>query len=289
MQLFPNNPDRWERVWQYASERSPLRKRNCRSNEERIKKWNLMAKWFASQTDGRDAEERREKIIERLKREGVLKPGMKVLDIGAGPGNWAISLSQISEHLTAIEPSSEMVNILEERMKKESVTNIRVIQERWEDIDLEKYGLKHQYDLVIASMTPGVNNRETLEKLMAASCGYCYMSGFSGQGRLKAYEELWQFIFKESIGENPGDIIYPFNLLYAIGYRPSLEFSSWEQNSDLQIDEAVEDIMAFLWDYVDDTPKIRKKVERYVNELAVSGIFRKKKEFCQGHILWKVV
>ncbi len=289
MQLFPNNPDRWERVWQYAAEKSPLKKRNCRSVKEQVKKWDLMAKWFSSRTQGKEAEERRGKIIEMLKCEGALRSGCKVLDIGAGPGNLAIPISQIAGHVTALEPSSEMVTILNQRINDEAVKNIHIIKQRWEDIDVEKEGLKGQYDLVIASMTPGVNNRETLEKLMAVSCGYCYMSGFSGQGRLKAYEELWELIFKESIGENSGDIIYPFNLLYAIGYRPKLEFTTWKRNQEMEIAEAIEDIMAFLWNYLDDNPEIREIVEAFVNQRAVSGRFQRESKICQGHMLWRVV
>ncbi len=289
MQLFPNNPDRWEGVWQSVSERSPLKKRNCRSDEEQIKKWDLMAKWFSLRTQGKEAEKRRGKIIEMLKGEGALRPGIKVLDIGAGPGNWTIPLSQTAAQVTAIEPSSEMVNILKKRINNESIKNINIIQERWEEFSVEKNGLKGQYDLVIASMTPGVNNRKTLEKLMAASCGYCYMSRFSGQGRLQPYEELWQLIFKESIGENSGDIIYPFNLLYAIGYRPNLWFSTWERNGKMESPEAVEDIMNFLWNYVHDTPEIREIVESFVNERAGSDRFQTAKKICQGHMLWEVI
>lgn len=289
MQLFPNNPDRWERIWQRTLEKSPIKKRMFRSDDEQIKKWDMMAEWFFAKTRGKEAEKRRGKIIEKLKQEGALIPGIKVLDVGAGPGNWSIQLAQIADHVTAIEPSSEMVNIFNKRISSKSVKNINILQRRWEEIDIEKDGLKGQYDLVIASMTPGVNNREVLEKLMNASCGYCYMSIFSGQGRLQVYKELWQLIFKESIGENPNDIIYPFNLLYAMGYRPVLWFSTWGHTREMKIAEAVEDIMAFLWQYMDDTPEIRAVVEQYVDENAVSGKIKRENEICQGHMLWKIV
>jgi len=61
----------------------------------------------------------------------------RVLDIGAGPGTLAIPLAPRVKEITAIEPGKGMVDLLNENMKKDGITNITCIEKRWEDIDIK--------------------------------------------------------------------------------------------------------------------------------------------------------
>ncbi len=239
-----------------------------------------------TRSDG--AETRRSHIIKQLMDDGALKPESRVLDVGGGPGNWAVPLSKITAHVTVVEPSKAMVEILESRIAEENISNISVICKRWEAIDLESDGLDQHFDLVMSSMNPGVNDRKTLEKLMAASRGHCYMSGFSGLGRFEWFKGVWEKLFQEAISENPGDIIYPFNLLYAMGYKPKFNFTRWDSKDEMAVDDAVSFMVNFLWDYTDDTDDVRDIVKNYVADRAESGMFRSEQTICQGHLLWEV-
>ncbi|MBU1169156.1 MAG: class I SAM-dependent methyltransferase [Proteobacteria bacterium] len=288
MDLCPNNPERWERIWDYAQERSPLKKRLIRSEQDRITRWDRMAEDFARRTDCSSASQARETIMEMFKAEGALRPGIRILDVGGGPGNWAIPLSKTAGHVTVVEPSSKMVEILDKRIQEENIQNISVIQRRWEDVDVEAEGLSSQYDLVIAAMTPGVHNRTTLDTLIKASRKFCYMSSFSGLGRLTGVKELWEIVFNEILEENPGDIIYPFNLIYAMGYHPKLTFSFREKGQDMSEDEAQTYLLEFFLDYTDDSQEIREKVDAYIKTRSVNNRFSTRREICQGHMLWKV-
>ena len=288
MQLFPaGSREFWVKLWQDARENSPMARRRCRSEKEMVDNWNRRAQWFARRTGNAKGRERQRAVLAMLEQEGALRPGAKVLDIGAGPGNYAIPMARIAGQVTALEPAVEMVRILEDRARAGQVENITIIQRTWQEVRLEEDGLAGRFDLVFASMTPGVHDPETLQKMVAASREFCYLSAFSGRRWGQAYRDLWQQFFGEDMGENPGDIIYPFGLLYAVGYRPSLRFVADQQVQEEPAEEAVENLLRFFWSYMDITPAVRQVVEEYVQERAQGGIFRQETNVCHGMMLWR--
>lgn len=278
----------WVKLWQDARENSPLTRRRCRSEKEMVENWNRRARWFAWRTGDDKGQQRRKAVLDILKREGVIGPEVKVLDIGAGPGNYAIPMARLCKQVTALEPAAEMVKILEDRARTERIENITIIQRTWQEVEVEKDGLAGQFDLVFASMTPGVRDPESVQKMLAASRKFCYLSAFSGQRWGQAYRDLWQRFFGEDIGDNPGDIIYPFGLLYAMGYRPSLNFLTINRVDEEPIEKAIENLSRFFWNYMDITPEVKQTIEHYVKEHAENGVFRQETTFSIGMMLWRV-
>lgn len=68
-----------------------------------------------------------------------LTPESTVLDIGAGTGRWTISMAKVAKRVTALDPSPQMLNILQQNAVGESLTNIDTLQARWEDIEVEPH------------------------------------------------------------------------------------------------------------------------------------------------------
>jgi 2-polyprenyl-6-hydroxyphenyl methylase / 3-demethylubiquinone-9 3-methyltransferase len=71
---------------------------------------------------------------------------ISVLDIGAGAGFISIPLAHLGAKVTALDLSSESLNILFERAKKQNIDNIKIIEAN----ALEELNLKEKYDLVLA-------------------------------------------------------------------------------------------------------------------------------------------
>lgn len=288
MQLPTANTDFWINLWEEAKHKSPMRKRRQRTEEEMIETWNRRAKGFAHHSKDKKGQKRRQKVLEFLEQEGALQKGFKVLDIGAGPGNFAIPMAHIVDQVTAIEPASEMVKILQERAAEHQLDNIKIIKRTWQDIDLSKEGFVGQFDLVFASMTPGIQDGETLKKMINASRGYCYLSCFSGRRWGKAYRELWQLFFHEDLGDSPVDILYPFGVLYSMGYRPNLRFINHHWVHEQPVEEAAESIISFFENYMDITADARKTIEDYIAKHSDKGIFRQEINSCSGMMVWQV-
>ena len=279
----------WETCWREIVNSAPTRKRERRAPTARLKRWNAMAADFAGRTGRSEQEDQRRSTVSQLMADGLLRPGGHVLDIGAGPGNWALLLAQTADHVTALEPADAMADILEERIADGGFTNITVDRRTWQDIDLGRERWEKAFDLVFASMTPGIDGPDNLKKMMTASRGACYLSKFSGgNGGPQRYSALWQAVFGEPHDLRAGDIIYPFNLVYALGHRPSLQFHTWQRETRLPRDKAIEECTTYLEGYTELNDTIREAVAAFVDARCTDGVFHQQHDACQGIMMWRV-
>lgn len=260
-----------------------------RSNHpDPMHRWNRMAADFAERTADTQSSRKRLKIIEWLTEQGALTPGGRILDIGAGPGNWTVLLSQTAVHVSALEPSEAMADLLRQRIERDGITNVTVDQRTWQDVNLEKENWTGSFDLVFASMTPGIDGPASLRKMIAASRGYCYLSAFAGRSWRQWYNDLWREIFKEALDGHPGDIIHPFNMVYAMGYRPNLQFDFWQRQRTFPREKAVDHFLTHLEAYTQLTDEIKTKVAGFVDARCRDGAFIQQHNACQGMMVWRV-
>ena len=67
----------------------------------------------------------------------TIAPNETLIDVGAGGGRLALPLALHCKHVTAVEPSKSMVEVLEDQARDHSIDNISVVQARWEDAVVE--------------------------------------------------------------------------------------------------------------------------------------------------------
>jgi len=68
-----------------------------------------------------------------------LSENSTVLDIGAGSGRWTIPLAKKCALVTAVEPSSEMRDILKENIVSSRLNNVRILENTWEQVETEMH------------------------------------------------------------------------------------------------------------------------------------------------------
>ncbi|MBN1872593.1 MAG: class I SAM-dependent methyltransferase [Anaerolineae bacterium] len=71
--------------------------------------------------------------------------GETVLDIGAGTGAWTVFLAQYAHHVTAVDPSPAMLDVLRENVTAAGLTNVTVIEGSWPETEVS------QHDVVLCS------------------------------------------------------------------------------------------------------------------------------------------
>ncbi|WP_321495713.1 methyltransferase domain-containing protein [uncultured Desulfobacter sp.] len=287
MKLFPsNNQTIWKNMWLDELKKNPEKQ----EGEEHFKKWDKRAQMFDKRSATPEAVSRKQRILSMLKEAGALQAGNRVLDVGAGSGNWAISMAEMGASVVALEPSDGMIEILRQKRDAKGFgpDQIRIIQQTWQDLDLEKEGLTGEFDLVFASMSPGVCNPSTLEKVMQASRNFCYLSTFSGGSPRSCYNDLWRHVTGQELESTSWDFIYPFTYVYALGYRPRTDFNVWTHDHKETIDEALENITFFIQGATEVSSEIRQKLKAHITSQAIDGIFHQEQTFCQGIMLWQV-
>lgn len=282
-----NDNDRrlWEDRWQEALAASPMRRR--RSGDP-MKRWNNMAGDFAERTGEKENNDKRLEVIAWLRERGALFPGARVIDIGAGPGNWAIPLAEAGAEVLALEPAEGMLRILRSRIDPARL-RVALHQATWQEVDLDALGWRGRFDLVFASMTPGVDGPEMLDKMLQAARedgAFCYLSAFAGRAWQEWYGELWRTLFGEELGGHVNDIIYPFNLLYALGYRPELRFEEWERRISWPRQRAIDDFCNHLEGFTELTDEVRAVISAHVDSRLVEGRFEESRRGCRGMMLW---
>lgn len=211
----------WNEQWQL------FRAANAGSQGKKMDQgefWNRRAKSFAHNTVKSKDNSRFESVLQFLTFHGAFEPGMSILDIGSGPGSYAIPFARLGARVVALDPSSHMLSLFRENTPPELIDRIEMYEGLWEEADIASLGWHNRFDLVFASMCPGINEQGLIDKMMACSRNWCYISAFSGPRHFQVYDEIFMALDGRPYPNHYNDIIFPFNLVYALGYKPAIKF-----------------------------------------------------------------
>ncbi len=98
-------------------------------------------------------------IADQMRRRIPLKPGMKVMDFGAGTALLSFLLRDEFASVTLIDNSKEMINICNEKIAETKSTHFDALQ-----INLETEDFSDQFDLVYSQMA--FHHLKDIEKLL---------------------------------------------------------------------------------------------------------------------------
>ncbi|MCS3901210.1 rRNA adenine N-6-methyltransferase family protein [Methanococcus voltae] len=125
--------------------------------------------------------------VEKFKKVFNLDKNTSILEIGPGPGTYTIPLAKIVKHITVVEPSTGMSNILLKRAKEEVINNITVINKRWDDVEL--YNDFEKHDLVFSSYSLVVDDLgKSLLKMNESKNKFCGILTF---GSLPVHGDIY--------------------------------------------------------------------------------------------------
>jgi len=285
------SPGKWcdssvlEKLWQAERQQSLY----ARQHPERSGPgwWSSRSESYTRRTGGERGKRRQEKVIELLEQARFINQRAEVLDIGCGPGNVALPVARRVKKVVALDPSADMLEIVNKRAAAEGIKNIETVQMRWEDADLDKLGWRGRFRLAIASMTPGIHDAVTLRKMNEASNCVCYYSGFT-QRRDAAQEDLWRLFYNEPMPPLPSDVFCVFHLLHAWGYCPSVALSRESSRSQYAIVDAAQELGLLMIPYIEQTAESQEKIEQYVRSAVRNGKFTHERSFVEARMLWPV-
>ncbi|WP_094228652.1 class I SAM-dependent methyltransferase [Methanolobus psychrotolerans] len=249
--------------------------------------WNKRSGSFARNMEKSSRQRRTDEILAFLAECGFEPDGARILDIGCGPGTLSLPLSKLGADVTALDISSGMLDRLKDAVKQESLP-IDIIECSWWTADIDELGFRNEFDLVIASMTPGIKNVENFDRMMACSKKLCYYSNFLRREEDKAYRDIRSSILGESAENNMNGLSFPFMYLYLSGYRPSVrinhsilkEENNWQETAEWAID-----FIGRGRDFDDGT---KQKIMDYYQNASVDGIYSSESDSYTGMMVWEV-
>jgi SAM-dependent methyltransferase len=213
---------------------------NCGyAGDQRLDKpdhWSARAKEFDGHVRRRwaQADSSRDLIVSML--DAV--PGATVLDIGAGTGAWAALLALHAARITAVEPSSAMLELLQQNLESQAIKNVEIVSDPWPEA---KVGM-HDFTLCSHSMY-GLSDFtgfiSSIEKVTRHTCILLIRAPTMDGVMAQAARHVWGHPY-----DSPNYQI-ALNALLQLGIFPNVlmeEPGSWEPWIDRSPEEAREQI-----------------------------------------------
>jgi SAM-dependent methyltransferase len=148
-----------------------------------------------------------------------IQPDWSVLDMGCGGGTLSLPLAPMVRSITAVDFSSNMLDIVRRRCKAKGIDNVKTVNCSWED-DWDDAGIG-VHDIAIASRSLIGDDFDVLiNKLSKAARRAVYISTMVGSGPFdKPLFESTGRTF--NMGE---DYIFYYDLLYEMGIQANVAF-----------------------------------------------------------------
>lgn len=268
----------WDEQWSRAKRHSSVK-----INKGNSKKW--IAFWDSISDIYDDIERSSEEIVREaikvIKDENLISKHSRVLEIGSGSGAFTIPLSREVKIVYALDPSEGMLSKLKDKIKNMGISNIKIINQRWEDTVFHE-----KFELVFAAFCPAINNRESLVKMKNFSNQYALLITFSKLDALFTLRnELWKLLTKRDFISKGYHIVFPFNILYSLGYRPELKKIKIYQTVQRTVDSLIKQYLPYFEIFLSMDKIKRKIIKDFFEQRAVDGklIFNLEREI---YIMW---
>ncbi len=235
-----------------------------------------------------EPDERIEKITGLLLEKKMLTPDSTVLDIGCGPGRFAVTFAQTAERVTGIDISPQMLKSAEENALAKGINNTDFRELDWEKADIKALQWGKKFSLITAIMSPALENKECLDKMIEASSEYCLLCHFV-ERRDSILDDLKRKILgMQTVDEFGNKMLYcSFNILWAYQLYPEIVYFEVEKEKVRTLEEANRHYLKRLEVKADLTEEQRTAVLDFLKEKAENGIIKEDVTAKIACLYWK--
>lgn len=250
--------------------------------------WDNRAAEFNKSVNPGNPDTRTKQIIEFLLYNNLLAKNSRVLDIGCGPGRFAVEFAKQTTAVTGLDISDKMLDYAVKNAKAANLTNTSFNNLNWDEVNLEEYGWNKRFDLVTAINSPGIHDLLTLKKMIAASKGYCFLSNFVDRAD-SVQDILRTEILKLKEVRFYSNTVYSIlNILWLTGYYPSIAYVDTDREHIRTIEEAyVYYGTLFETENYSDVEK-NYLIRSYLEDISSDGLVRERVQTKTAWIYWKV-
>ncbi len=220
----------------------------------------------------------------------VLHAEAAVVDVGCGPGQFAVEFAKHVKYVVGTDISAQMLEHAELTAKKKELSNIEFVQCDFQRADLDELGWRQQFDLVFASLTPAIDGMTGLEKLISMSRAYCFNSTF-----VYGSDNIEEMLTTELYNRPPAPVwdgrwFYSlFNLLWLMGYYPETTYHEQSKNTEVEVTaELAEHYSRAIGKKIPQALEDSRRIYDYLGRQASEGKLTLQAKTVYGWILWDV-
>ncbi len=192
----------------------------------------------------------------------LLQSEYTVFDVGAGTGRLTIPLAKRVKHVTALEPSPNMLALLKYNAQKENINNIDYINSSIEELDITTI---EPIEIVTASFSLiMVDIEKALLKMndIATKGVYIFLSASKWMG-----EEIQKIVYGNGYSSPYlSDYIYVYNILHDVGILANVDI--WAYQSNQSYNDLADAVSKFMEQYRVPAEK-QDELKKYLSKTLV--------------------
>jgi SAM-dependent methyltransferase len=262
----------WAETWEKVSTRSFLRRYQERYPERWAAFYDRVAELWPTMGGGKEGPER--KIVHTLLQEQVVFPGATALDLGCGPGKYALLLAEAGVRVTALDLSPTMVDVLRRRAAAGGIGSpaLNIVQKDWEEFRPRK-----RFHLVLAAGFPQALSPSGIGRMESLSRRRCALILGTGEDPFPFRRLLWERIMGPNFPQGKAGLYCLIFYLWSSGRTPHISPFQQEVILSLPVDGAV----FFYREYFGIFGKTGKKTEDLIREV-LSPFAKRGRIRCRG-------
>ena len=144
--------------------------------------WESRARGFAKRTAGTAASD---PLLARLRQ--VVRPDDTVIDVGCGPGRFALALAPAVHHVTGVDPSPAMLSLLRRQARRDGLDNVTAVAGPWQEVQVDPA------DVVLCSFVlPLIEDAGVFLAKLDASCRRQAFVSLAALNTDALFDPLWR-------------------------------------------------------------------------------------------------
>lgn len=274
------NKTKWEIAWDEARLKSPGRVR-MQNEAAWAGYWDEVADEYLCDVIAGEPVYRA--IISYLTRQGAFRDSDRVLDVGCGPGTYALIFAERARQVDALDSSAAMLAAMSREASHRGLAKLRPLQVKWEELVPEG-----RYDLAFSAMSPAVKDAPTLRKLEACSSRSCCLVTYGENPDYGPINDLWKAVIGKRPATNAFHYVYPYNLLREIDRKPVLEMFELERAKHVPVDRLGRQHVTYFGIFTAIDSRSERLIREYFESRSDAGLFEVKTHVRLAAICWDV-
>lgn len=216
-----------------------------------------------------------------LVHEKILTSSTSVLDIGAGTGAFTLPFAAVCKSVTALDMCQGALDVLQTRCREKNLANVEAVAGMWETFPLE-----NKYDLTFASMCSAICDKQEIINMESITVEHCCLLTIARGSHSKHRMGLRKRLLDAPPVGLSSDVIYIYNMLYAMGRFPDIKYYRECQHSRMTVEEAYDIYRIYFKIFGLSGEKTDSTIHRYLEENAVDGFLYDETQMNSALLYW---